>query len=369
MKPIPVFSLIGEALRVAWSQPATTIVTLLLTGAVAGVILGTTGQTVQAEQQVLARIDDAGTRSIIISDTEGRAGITPAAVERIAGLSGVEWAVGLGPATDVRNATLLRAGKPAALRVLYGVMPPEIDADPWAQLPQTALAGTEAQTTLGLPHPVGGITLTDDTQSAIVGAFDANEPLAFLNRSLIAQPNPTQDNQPVRSIHILTKRPDDVTAISGAAIAVLGAQDITSVGIQTSEALADVRAAVQGELGRYGRQLVTIILAVGLVLVGLNIYGAVTTRRRDFGRRRALGATRPTIVGLIAIQTLALALVGATIGSIIAAGLVWKWTELPPDPEFTTAIITLTTLAATTAAIPPALVAAYRDPLTILRVP
>lgn len=132
---------------------------------------------------------------------------------------------------------------------------------------------------------------------------------------------------------------------------------------------ADVRAAVAGELGRYGRQLVTIILAVGLLLVGLNLYGAVTTRRRDFGRRRALGATRPTIISLIAIQTGIFALVGAVIGAAVATTLVWQWTDLPPDWTFTGAIITLTVLAATAAALPPAIIAAYRDPLTVLRVP
>ncbi len=111
------------------------------------------------------------------------------------------------------------------------------------------------------------------------------------------------------------------------------------------------------------------ILGIGLLLVGLNLYGAVTTRRRDFGRRRALGATRPTIIGLIATQTLLLAALGAALGATVATTLIWQRTGLPPDWPFTTAIITLTTLAATTASLPPAIIAAYRDPLTILRVP
>lgn len=364
-----VWSLIGEALRVAWSQPATTIVTLLLTGAVAGVILGTTGQTVQAEQQVLARIDDAGTRSIIITDTEGRAGLTPAAIGRIGALSGVEWVVGFGPATDSRNAALGRAGRPAAVRTLYGGLPDVVVSDPWDQRPGTALVGVDAKTTLGLRLPVGGLTITDDTQLGVVGAFTASEPLIFLNRSLLAAPDPAHPYPVVRSIHILTLRPDDVSTVTDAALTVLGAEDLTSIGVQTSEAFADVRAAVAGELGRYGRQLVTIILAVGLLLVGLNLYGAVTTRRRDFGRRRALGATRPTIINLIAIQTAVLSLVGAALGAAVATTLVWQWTDLPPDWTFTAAIITLTTLAGTAAALPPAVIAAYRDPLTVLRVP
>jgi putative ABC transport system permease protein len=81
-------------------------ITVIIVAAVCGVILSTTGQTIQAEQAVLARIDDAGTRSIVVSDTEGRAQITPDAVTRIAGLSGVEWVIGLGPATRRRGPAL-----------------------------------------------------------------------------------------------------------------------------------------------------------------------------------------------------------------------------------------------------------------------
>lgn len=361
--------LAAEALRVARSQPVTTIVTMLLTAAVSGVILTTTGQTVQAEQQVLSRIDDAGTRSIIISDTEGRAGLTPGSVERVAALSGVEWVIGLGPAIDGRNAQLGRTGRPAAVRVLYGELPDLVTTDPWNRTPGTALAGADAVLTLGLPNPAGGLTLTDTTQQAIVGAFTATEPLVFLNRSVLAAPDTATDQAVVRSLYILAERPDDVSVITRAALSVLGATDMGSLGIQTSEALADVRAAVAGELGSYGRQLVTLVLGAGLVLVGLNIYGAVTTRRRDFGRRRALGATRPTIVGLVSVQVLASAAVGATLGAVVATTLVFQWTEQPPDWAFTTAIVVLTTLAAGLAAIPPAVVAAYRDPLTVLRVP
>ena len=160
-----------------------------------------------------------------------------------------------------------------------------------------------------------------------------------------------------------------MATLTDAALAVLDPADPTSVGIETSEDLALVRAAVQGELGRFGRQLVTLVLGVGLVLVGLNIYGAVTTRRRDFGRRRALGATRTAIVGLVTLQTLVVATIGAALGSAIGMVIIQRWTATTPDPAFTTAIATLAVLAAAVAALPPAILAAYRDPVRVLRVP
>ena len=357
---------ISEAARAAVAQPVASVVTVLIVAAVVAVILATTGQTVQAERQVLAQIDAAGTRSIVISDTQGTAGLTPAAVERIGRLSGVEWVIGLGPARDVRPAGNPE-GNPAAVRALYGKPPPQLRMDRTDLQPGQVLVGPDAQTTLGLIHPYGGVVGAQIGDVAVVGAFDATDPLAFLNRSLLTVPSPEETT--LRSIHILTQQPSDVAPVAAAALAVLGPEDPTSVAVQTSETLAAIRAAVQGELGRFGRRLVSIVLAVGLILAGLNVYGAVTTRRRDFGRRRALGASRPLIVGLIAAQTFVVAVVGAAVGTVGTGLVLTRLTGNPPDPTFTLAIGVLAVLTTTTAALPPALVAAYRDPVRVLRIP
>lgn len=353
----------------ATAQPGASLVTILLSAAVAAVILTTTGQTVQAEQLVLSRIDDVGTRSVIITDTEGRAGMTPASVSRISSLSGVDWVIGLGPAIDSRNAGLGRVGAPVAVRSFYGDIPNLLVTDAWPRQPGTALVGIEAASTLGLVYPFGGLDLTDDTQKAVVGGFEALGPLGFLNSSILAASSENSEEKVVRSILILTERPEDVAVVADAAVSVLGARDLRSVGVQTSEAFADVRAAVAGELGFYSRRLVTLVLGAGLVLVGLNVYGSVTTRRRDFGRRRALGATRPTIINLVFTRVLVTAGLGASLGALIATGIVVRLTGQAPDWAFTIAIAILTTLSAGLAALPPAVVAAFRDPLSVLRVP
>ena len=361
--------LFAEAVRIARSQPVASLVTALIVGAVCGVILSTTGQTIQAEQEVLARIDHAGSRSIIIADTQGSAAIHPDAIGRIAGLSTVEWVVGFGPAHDGRNTAVGPGGHPAAIRTLYGHLPAIVRATPWEQNAGTALAGPTAQHTLGLEHPVGGLRTTDGGDIAVVGGFEAAEPLAFLNRSLIAAPDADRPDAVVRTIHVLAHQPEHVAPLAIAALSVLDPADPTSVGIETSAALAEIRGAVRGELGRFGRQLVTLVLGIGLVLVGLNIYGAVTTRRRDFGRRRALGATRSAIITLVATQTLIVAVVGALAGAAVGVRLIQRWTDSSPDIGFTLAIAILAVLAAIAASIPPAIVAAYRDPVRILRVP
>lgn len=360
--------LVAEAVRVLEARPVSSVVTGLIVAGVCGVILSTTGQTVQAETQVLAQIDEAGTRSIVVTDTNGAAGIGPDAIDRISHLCGVEWAVGFGPAIDVRAAGI-PGGNPAAVRVVYGTLPPEVTTTSWNQVPGTVLVGPYAKESLGLEISAGGVVTSDNVDYAVVGSLDAVDPLMFLNRLLIAAPDPAAIDPTVRVLYVLTTRPEDVRPAADAIIGLLDPQDPTAVGIQTSEAIADIRKAVQGELGRYSRRLVALILAVGLVLVGLNVYGTVTAARRDYGRRRALGASRSDIITLVAAQTISTAAAGAVCGSLVGDIVIWRLTQSTPNLVFSTAVATLAILAAGAAAIPPAVIAAWRDPVSILRIP
>lgn len=366
---IGIGGLVSEGVRVAWSSPVASVVVGLIVAAVCAVILGTTGQTVRAEQDVLARIDDAGTRTITAVDDQGTANIPVTAVDRVAELSDVEWVVGFGFAIDGRNSQLGRGGTPVATRVVWGEIPDVVVVNGRSPQPGEALVGPAAQTSLGLAVPVGGIDLDDD-QAAVVGGFAAEDPLGFLNTTILLAPDPSTAGQAtLRSVHILANSPESVATLTPAVAAVLGTQDPTGVRFETSETLAQLRAAVAGELGRFGRNLVLATLAVSLILTALVVYGSVTLRRQDFGRRRALGAGRATITGLVAVQYALVALVGAAVGSAVGSFLVYQLTGGHPDLEFTLAIATLAVLATIAAAIPPALVAAYRDPVRVLRTP
>lgn len=359
--------LASEAVRMGLSQPATTAVTAVIVAAVCGVIVSTTGQTVAAEREVLSRIDEAGTRTVVVEDTQGRAGFDPDVVERIAALDGVSWAVGFGPASDVRPAGVAGA-QPVAIRTLHGVLPDVVEASPWDQRVGTALAGVEALAALGFETAAGPVRPSGDGPDVgVVGWLRADAPLEFMNRALVRDPS-GGDDQVIR-VFALVESPQRVPTVAAAIGSVLDPDDPSSVAVQTSEALVAVRAAVQGELGTYGRNLITLVLAAGLVLTALNVYGAVTTRRRDFGRRRALGASRPDIVTLITTQTTLTAIVGAALGTIVGAITVERILGTTPDVAFLVAIAVLAVIATTAAAVPPAVVAAFRDPVTILRVP
>ena len=97
----------------------------------------------------------------------------------------------------------------------------------------------------------------------------------------------------------MSSDPTWVAGLTEAGLQVLGAEDAPSVGVETSEDLAALRATLSGDLSRFSRSIVLVIAGAGLLMICLVVYGSVTARRRDFGRRRALGASRTVIVALV----------------------------------------------------------------------
>ncbi|MEX2252347.1 MAG: FtsX-like permease family protein [Acidimicrobiia bacterium] len=361
--------LISEAWRIAFSLPVVTAITVLIVASISGFIVATTGQTVRAEQDVLSRIDEAGTRLVSAIDDQGTGKIPPEAVDRLGSLTSVTWVIGLGYAADGRNSAIGPSGAPVAIRYWWGDLPPEVEINGRHPQPGEALVGSEAQTTLGLDVPIGSVDI-GDTQLAIVGGFTAGDALAPLNTSILARPTVEQlARATLRSVHALATTPAQVEPLTSALADLLGAEDSTAIRFETSQTLADVRAAVAGELGQFSRRLVLTALGVGLILVVLVVYSSVTMRRQDFGRRRALGASRGTIVGLVGVQNALVALIGTVFGCIAGGLVVLNLTGGLPDLEFTVAVGVLTVATVVLGTSVPALIAAYRNPVKVLRIP
>ncbi|TFD56754.1 lipoprotein ABC transporter permease [Cryobacterium suzukii] len=360
-------AVVREALATAWAQPVASIVTIVMVAGMCATVLLTTGRTVGAEQAVLGSIDSEGTRSIVIR-AEPDAGLDATVLERLAHIDGIQWAGAFGGPQDVTNIQFPGATK-IPLRLVWssqlehlGItsLPPVADASVWAS--PSALAG------LGMPDAVGGVVDGSGIDFAVTGRLTTPDFLAFLEPLAIA-PQTADTRGIVSVLVIIADRPDLVAPVSEAAQSVLGVTDPTKVTLTTSENLAALRGMVEGQLDSFGRSLVIVIFGLTAVLVAAILYGLVMLRRKDFGRRRALGASQTLIIVLLLTQTGALALVGATIGSIAASiGLTASGDPLP-GWDFVGAVALLSTTIGVIAALVPALAAARRDPLKELRVP
>jgi putative ABC transport system permease protein len=380
-RPRYLWLLVREGAEMARTQWIVTTVTAFVIAAVSAVILATVGQTAAAEARVLARIDDAGTRTLVVSDPTGRAHLHADSLLAVGALAGVDWAIGLGPVVDVRNAGLGAAGQAVPARRLYGAFPSALEViDGRPPAAREAIADQQALAELGMTDPAGGVT-GESEESALVGTFVARDPLSFLDASvlILSESNLSRDSteaaghatrsDPLRQLVVAAERVDDVFWLSHALGLVVHADDTTQLRIDTPASLAQLRTLVEQELAASSRQLMLVILGVGLLLVMVTLAGAVAQRRRDFGRRRALGATRSAVVVLVLAQTAVAALLGVAAGTV--AGLVAdvQLAGASPPGAFTLGVAALGVLTALAAAVPPGLAAAFQDPVRILRVP
>lgn len=365
-------ALLHEGVAVARSQPVASTVAALIVGAVCAVILATTGQAAATEARVLRSIDEVGIRTVVVRDPTGQARIDPGSVEAVGRLPGVEWAIGFGPVDDVRNAELGDAGNPVPSRTFFGSLPAPVDLTEREYAPDQAIAGPDALANLGTSQPALGV-IGSSGEAAVVGGFDASAPLDFLDGNVLvapdrSQPLPTGLAPVLDELYVQAEAVEDVEVLTRAIPAVLRSQT-TQYSVESPSELIRLRKVVESDLGASARQLMLGVLAAGLLLVALTLIGAVSQRRRDFGRRRALGASRSTVVALVLLQTSAAALVGVAAGGVAGLVLVNRLAGSLPSPGFTFGVVVLTLLTALLAAVPPAVLAAYRDPVRILRVP
>ena len=364
-----VVAVIAESVRTAVSQPVASILTLVIIAGMCASVLLTTGKTVGAEESVLGSIDSNGTRSIVVRAQPG-SGLTESVLQRLSGVGGIQWAGAFGPATDVHNAAI-KGGTRVAVRQFFGDSASLNIARAPEGVGQVAVASESAMRSLGLTRGGGSVTSDEGVKADIVGTLAVPDYLTFLEPLVITpeQGHAGQAKQPVSVLVVIASRPDLVTPVSRTVQSLLAVDDPKKVQVSTSESLAKLRGLVQGQLGSFGRSLVLAILALSVVLVSTVLYALVMLRRKDFGRRRALGASQGLIVALQLSQVGVVSLCGAIGGTLVALGALAIQHEPLPGMWFSLAIAVLAVAAASVAALFPALVAAGRDPLTELRVP
>lgn len=112
-----------EAFGNATAHPVTTLLLILITGAMTAAIFLTAGRAAATEAEVLASIDQAGPRLVEMTVEEPSPGVEPQTLALMADLPDAEWILGFGPARDVRSGETGRRANVAA-RDLITALPP-----------------------------------------------------------------------------------------------------------------------------------------------------------------------------------------------------------------------------------------------------
>lgn len=377
-----------EAVASARSQRVASAAALLVVAAMCATVLLTTGRAVGAEQQVLSTIDAAGARSITIRADEA-AGVDTTVIAQLDRIDGITWSGAFSTATDVRT-TAYPGGTPVPLRTLWTTDPTALGiplprggtdttaaddgaasspAPPGQAADPVAYASPEASDLLGMDDDVGGIAGSSGASLPVVGTLSTPTYLSDLEPLVVRPQDTVAPPRPVSVLVVLADSPQLVEPVRDVVVSLLAVSDPTTITVTTSEDLTSLRDVVAGQLRTFSASLLSGVLAVATLLVAGVLAGVVTLRRKDFGRRRALGASRSLIVGLLLTQTFLLSSAGAALGSLVATAALLATSDPLPGADFYAAVAVLAVGAGTIAALLPAMVASRRDPLTELRVP
>lgn len=360
----------GRLCREAWAS-ARALRGFSLTFAAIGfaVLAGltlTVGQGIAQRQAVVDSFAEPHLRTFVLVDESGRDVLPWSMAARADALSTVEVAWAAGAATDVRNAAFPHRD-PVAARAVAGEwprLPLRLRGGRWPADDTEAVVDSRSLARLGLAGGVGAVASGSGRQWTVVGVYEPTHPRAPEG---VLYPAPPGGAAP-RSLHVTVR---DLAAVESTVAAVVAMSDAGAgdLRVDRERSLAELRGSVTGTVTRHGSAIVLGVMAGSAVVLGLTSLLMVNARRQEFGRRRALGATRSMIVGLVVVQGFLVISVGAVLGAVGATAYLWLRQAVLVPLDFTVWTVLAACLGGVAVQLPPAVAAGLRDPVRVLRRP
>lgn len=359
--------LLREAAATAWSQKVMSGLSVALIAALVFAVMLTTGRSVGAEESILESMDSVGSRSIIVR-AEPDAELTSDVLHRIANLNGIEWAIALSPATDAVNDRHPEGSK-VPVRMAYGDDMSYLGVgDNVTELVDVAWGSEQAIEALGLADGVGIITLTDTRSYSVLPGIVTPDMMDSFEPLLVVPAETNTAAEPISILIVVADEPESVAATSKALLSVLSVSDTSKITVENSEIFAELRVAFQNQFSAFSHGLLIAMLVITAVIEASLLFALVLMRRKDFGRRRALGASRSYIIRLLLLQTVLLSLIGYAVG-VLASMATLRFSGAPtPGATFIVALGILILIISAVAAFPPAYLASRREPIKELRI-
>ncbi|MDR0483368.1 MAG: hypothetical protein LBH13_09505 [Cellulomonadaceae bacterium] len=361
--------LLSEAWRSARSALVATVMVAIVVSAMCATTGLTVGRAIAAQSQIEARLEEAGSRSLTVTDARGGGFLTSSIIDQINAFSIVERAVGVTAAFDSVNTAIGLGGTGVPTWFVVGDMADAITLT-WGRWPEPgeALASAEAVQALGLEVPVGSVVQATHHPGPgipIVGSFTAREPLTHLNAGVVGR---APQGTVAHRVDVLADSSSNAVLLTSATVHLLNRADPQDLSIDAPTSLAQIETEVLGDLADFNQGLVVLVLVAGAVLVSVVTFADTLVRRSELGRRRALGAQRWAVVSLLVIRSAIGGLVGVALGTVIASA-VNVMAGVHPDPAFTVATGVMALAVTVVASCIPATVAAHQDPVQVLRTP
>lgn len=368
-----------EAWATARSQPVGTLLVLVVATLTTLLPMVTAGRAEALQRSISADVETTYNRTLVLTVlNDGQ--FNSESVEYARAFSLVESAYSLGDPVDMQNAAFFEASggrDPDAIAVypfhgqITGIA--HLDLGRWPREDEVVLTAA-AEKAIGMIGPAGGLRangvlrrVRDDPTGdlAVVGQITLSQG-GVLGSTVGLSPAASSDA--ASRLVVVASTFSDVPRVERLLPGVLGL-DPGTLRIESLARASDTLGAVTANVDRFGGVLVVVSVGVGSLFLSLIAFGIVQGRRRDFGRKRALGASRVQLVVMVLMQILVPSLLGCTMGAVSGWLAVFVVEGGRPSATFGVSVVVLGILATIAAALIPALLAAYRDPVLALRVP
>lgn len=355
--------LIGESWRsMLASRVPSSIIAVLCIAMCATAIL-TVGRSAAADSQLQDRLEGAGARLIEISASDPSL-ISASIVGFSQSLSTVDQTIGVNRTVDIFNAAI-GPGAPTPASVYIGDLTDiAVLTSGRSPGPNEAVLTTAALAQLGFDVPIGAVQDTAGNSYPVVGTYEPVSAFKDLGMGLISA-DPIAVTS-LRTIRIVAATAPDADTVQSLVLSAIDAPDSNALTVTSPATLASLKADLRADFGDYSRSLFLMILIGGGLLLGVVVLADTLLHRKDLGRRRALGISRLGLTTLVTLRTVWAALFGVLLG----CGGAWAYlisTNPAPPGTFVASVGFLVLLFCVIFSGLPAILAAYRDPVSVLR--
>jgi|GEM_PF-2282536 len=277
----------------------------------------------------------------------------------------VEQAWMVGRAFEVWNDAMPEHGRVAARTVdAFNGLPIRLTSGRLPAQPDEALVPDGKTTVLGIDSTGGVVANGSGAHWAVVGTYT---PLHSRAPSTVLVPRTAASR--AGALYVTARRETSPDSTARTVSTLLGPMSRGEMSVDMADGAEELGRRVASTVSGYAHSIVVTVLCVAVATMGLLAALMVHSRRQEFGRRRALGASRATIVGLVVLQTGIVVLAGSACG--LAAGALISRLRLgvSPSVDFLLSVETTVLCGSVLMQLPAALTAGWRDPVRVLRTP
>lgn len=363
------------AVRSVWrearrSVPAARGFSLVLAGTtlvLAALLVGLVGQARAQNQAVLDGFQTPERRTITVDAVGDLPVLGWHDCESLAAMGELGGCWSTSRAFDVGNPHLL--GAVASARTVSGQwdgMPVRLVGGRLPARAGEAVADEASVTSLRLGDSGGAVVDVDGREWAVVGTY---RPLNDKAPTGVLVPLDAASAIAPHSTHVVAKTVAGVPLVVSTTLSVVSPASPDAVKVTRAQDLSTLSGQVAAGTLRGGQVVVYAVFGVSWLVVAMMSLLMVRARAAEFGRRRALGATRGWLLTMVLVQGLLVALPSALAGCSVGAAWNAVVHHAAPQPRLIAPLVAWQCLSALSAQLLPAVSACLRDPVRVLRSP